>query len=87
MTEDKTERENLLKKAYSEATSMLRKEYQERFNTLYKAAAIKRGVTITLRPSKEEKAKAEIKRLFAENPAVYEEFRNSIAEASQGEDE
>jgi hypothetical protein len=63
----KTEAE-LKREAYSAAVSTLRTKYNDEFKQLVKAEAEARGVTYTFRPTPEEKAAAQLEKLYADFP-------------------
>jgi hypothetical protein len=66
---DKSEAE-LKREAYSAAETRLRDKYKDEFKSLVKDEASKRGVTYTFRPTPQEKAKAQMEKLLAENPEL-----------------
>jgi hypothetical protein len=65
--EQKTEAE-LKREAYSAAESTLRTKYNDEFKQLVKDEATKRGVTYTFRPTPEEKAAAQLEKLYSDFP-------------------
>lgn len=67
-----------LRAAYSEATTQLREQHREDFNKLYAAAAQKRGVHWSPRPSKTDKDRAELLRILKENPELAEEVADLV---------
>lgn len=80
---DKNERDALLKKAYSKATSELRKAHADEFGALYKAAGLAIGVQVTLKPTKAERAKAQINALLNANPELVDDLRIGLNAAAE----
>lgn len=64
------ERAGLLRKAYSNASTRLREENRGRFEALQVEEAQKLGIDYKPKPSKDQRALAEIQRLLAENPGL-----------------
>lgn len=83
---DNTERDKALKKAYSAATSTLRKKYQDEFNEAYKAEASALGYEVTLRPTPEQRAHQQVKELLAAHPEVKAQLVAEVAASLQGPD-
>lgn len=72
--DDKTERSNKLRQAYSAATTRLREEHRDEFDTLYSQEAQDRGVDYTPRLSPEQKAAQEMAELLEKFPSLREQF-------------
>ena len=70
------DRNALLKKGYSNATSRLREENREEFDRLYVEEAKKLGVVYTPKPSAEQKAKQDIEDLLAKFPHLRDQLVN-----------
>lgn len=66
------ERGNLLRKAYTTATTRLREQYRDDFDSLYSQAAEELGVTYTPKPKPEQRAEEQIAALLAEFPHLRE---------------
>lgn len=66
------------RKAYSNATALLREENRARFEELREQESKKLGVAYTRRPTETEKAEAELAALLAKHP----ELRERIAPAT-----
>ena len=62
------------RKAYGEATTALREQHRQDFESLYEAACKKHGVPYQRRLSDEEKARVQIEELLAEHPGLREQF-------------
>lgn len=78
--EEKADRQNAVRTAYSKATTRLREENLNEFNRLQREEAAKLGYDWSPAPTKAEKAKAEIERLISENPElaqVYGKFEEA----------
>lgn len=78
-TVDSNERDAKLRQAYSLASQELRQTYQKEFNALRAKHSADLGVEWTPRPSKDEKARAELDRLLAENPTLVEELASRVS--------
>lgn len=78
VTEDK-ERAGKLRQAYGQATTRLREQYRDTFDSLYSQAAEELGVTYTPRPKPEQKAEAELQRLLTEFPHLREKITGGDA--------
>lgn len=63
---------NLIRKAYSVATTRLREEHRPHFLKLMAEEAEKLGVKWKPRPTSEEKAKADLQKMLTDNPALAE---------------
>lgn len=72
--DDKTERSNKLRQAYSAATTRLREEHRDEFDTLYSQEAQDRGVDYTPRLTPEQKAAQEMAELLEKFPNLREQF-------------
>lgn len=70
----KTDRDNALKAAYVAATRRLREDEKEKFNRYYAEEAEARGQEWKPKPTKEEKAKAEMEALLEQYPSLRETF-------------
>src|SRR5688500_1222029 len=68
--EAKAKRQAAVREAYGEAQKRLREAHLDEFNTLHKEEAAKRGYDWKPRPTKAEKAEAELRRLLEENPEL-----------------
>lgn len=73
-TVDGNDRDAKLRQAYSLASQELRQTYQKEFNELRVKHSKALGVEWTPRPSKDEKARAELDRLLSENPGLMEDL-------------
>ena len=74
MTEQDKARDNLMRKAYTDATAQLREKYKEEFLLLQQSAAQKLGLDWKPRKTKEQKDRETVTKLLAENPALREEL-------------
>lgn len=83
--EQKTERANKLRKAYSNATTRLRESYRAEFDSLYVQEAQQLGVNYTPKPSPEQKAEQELRALLEAHPGLRDRMDDIIAEAEGGE--
>lgn len=70
-----------MRAAYSAATKRLRESHREEFNTLQKEEAAKQGIDWSPKPTKEERALAEVQRLLDENPGLVDRLSQSAAPA------
>lgn len=77
---DQKKRDDALRKAYSEATKRLREAHLDEFNALRKDEAQKLGIAWEPKPTKDQKAEAELKALLAENPALAERLTQQVLE-------
>lgn len=68
------ERDNALKGAYQAATRRLREEFKDYFNRFYAEEAEARGQEWKPKPTKEEKAKAELDALLEQYPSLRDTF-------------
>jgi hypothetical protein len=68
----KEDRDARLREAYTAADRRLREAHADEFNKFRAEEAAARNVEWKPKPSKAEKAKAEIERLLAENPELRE---------------
>lgn len=75
---DKTDKDALIRKAYTNATQKLREKYPADFNELRMKAAEELGFDWSPRPSKEAKAKAELLRLLEENPSLLDNLADYV---------
>lgn len=80
-TPPENERDRKIRQAYTVATQALREKYPQEFNELRIAAAKDLGIEWEPRPSKEQKAQAELDRLLAENPELLARLAERVAEA------
>jgi hypothetical protein len=75
MTEEqKKERSNALRKAYSNATTRLREAHRTEFDELYSAEAEALGVDFTPKPSAEQKAEQQMEKLLHQYPHLREKI-------------
>lgn len=76
MTEDQTKatRQGALRKAYGQATALLREQHRDEFDGLYAQEAKALGVDYTPRPSAEQRALQQIEALLNEHPALRNQF-------------
>jgi hypothetical protein len=71
--EQRVEQEKAKQSAYSAATTRLRGQNRDEFDALLEEEYGKRGLTYTRRPSKEDKAKQQIKAILDEFPDLRDE--------------
>jgi len=78
------DRDTKVRQAYHEATNRLRREYRDRFKALQAEVAAELGIDYKPRPTKEERAEADLKKLLDENPglrsSLVDELRQQMAE-------
>lgn len=75
MTEATPEnRDSLVRKAYTNANSILRDRHKDEFLELHQAEAKKLGLDWTPRKTKEQKAREQMGKLLNENPTLREEL-------------
>ena len=85
MTNSTTEkdRNTLLRESYTVATQRLREAHLEEFNAFRQEEAKARGVDWTPRPTADQKARAELERLLAENPTLIDELAERVKPTPQ----
>lgn len=78
------DRNSKIRKSYNLATNRLRDKYMDEFRELQAEAAKELGVDYKPRPTKEERARAQLLDLLRENPAleseVVEKVKQQLAE-------
>jgi len=72
------DREKKLREAYTRANTRLRVAHQKEFNQYRIEEAERLGIELSLRPTKEEKARADLKKLLAENPDLEAELTQQV---------
>lgn len=80
-TPPENERDRKIRQAYTVATQALREKHPEEFAELRVAAAKDLGIEWQPRPSREQKAQAELDRLLEENPELLARLAERVAEA------
>lgn len=78
------DRDQKIRQTYTIATQALRDAYPKEFNALRVKAAKDLGVEWQPRPSKEQKAEAELDRLLEENPDLLTKLAQRVAETEKG---
>jgi hypothetical protein len=76
--EAKATREKAIRDSYAAAEKALREKHLDEFNGLHKAEAAKRGYDWSPRPTKAEKAEADLRRLLEENPELAEKVTSLV---------
>lgn len=77
-TPDSKDRDTKIRKAYANAIKRLRDTHLEEFRALQAEEAAALGVDWTPKPTKEEKAEAQLAELLAANPTLKERLTNEV---------
>lgn len=72
------DRDKALRAVYQKATSRLREAHKKEFDTYRAEEAAKAGIELVIRQSPEEKAREDLKKLLAANPALEEEVTQQV---------
>lgn len=80
---DQEEREKKLTKAYSNATTALRKAHPDEFNQLRVKAAAELGIEWTPRPDEEQRARQQLQEIFGKYPHMRDEWSDDVETPTQ----
>lgn len=84
MPSKNSERDLKLRESYTTALKQLREKHQDEFNQLRAEAAAELGVEWKPEPSAKDKARAQLRAIFADNPDLLDEVRQVKTEAQSG---